>query len=100
MSANAPLIVVAVGIVLAVVDRLAVIVLCRKALRAGVDFDGQAKTFGHSLSLQVKATETRLRSEHSTSRYEAIAGSGKAPHPMPAPESRSSQPRQITGSDS
>ena len=73
MSANVPLIVAAVGIGLTLVDRLAVIVLCRMALRRGVEFEGQAKTFGRSLTLKVKAAETRLRSGDSTTGVEAIA---------------------------
>jgi hypothetical protein len=93
MSANVPLIAVAVGAVLAVIDRLAVIVLCRKALREGVEFDGQVKTFGHSLKLTVQAAEVQLRPEDSTSGYEAIAGRGEAPEsPLPDSHGRVSQP--------
>jgi hypothetical protein len=89
MSANAPLIVVAVGTVLALVDRLAVIVLCRMALRRGVDFEGRVKTFGRSLTLKVKAAETQLRPEDSTTEVEAIAGPREVSGSMRAAEDRS-----------
>ena len=97
MSANVPLIVVAVGTVLALIDRLSVIVLCRMALRAGVDFEGETRTFGRLLRLEVKAAETRLHREHSTSRYEASAESREAADSNRAPGSRSIAPDQAAG---